>query len=274
MCEDEITEYNKQQWDALVDAGVVCSRLILDMTREQALALVDEDGVLGELQGRTVLCLANGGGQQSVAFALLGAQVTVVDQSDKQLERDREAAKHYGFDIRLVQGDIRDLSALGEAEFDIVAQGYSINYVSRIDSVFDEVVRVLKPGGKYELACHNPFVHGSWVDGCWGSDWQKEDLWKGEGYPIRLPYVEGAEITTWDQHWNFFNADGVEKRVRSPQEFRHLLSTIVNGLIDRGLTILRIREEPEGDPNAEPGSWEHYVSFAPPWLTIWSQKKD
>ena len=39
-----------------------------------------------------VLCLAAGGGQQSVAFALLGANVTVFDLSETQLEHDRLAA--------------------------------------------------------------------------------------------------------------------------------------------------------------------------------------
>ncbi len=274
MLNNRITAYNKRQWEALVDAGVPCSRPVLNMTLEQARSLADKHGILGELHRRTVLCLAQGGGQQSVAFALLGAQVTVFDQSEKQLARDREAAEHYGFEIRTVRGDIRDLSAFDEGEFTVVSQGYSINFVPQVDRVFDDVARVLRAGGKYELMCHNPFVHGSWVDGCWGSRWPKEDLWKGEGYPIRLAYIEGAEITTLDPHWNFFDGDGNPRRVPSPQEFRHLLSTVINGLVDRRLAILKIVEWPEGDPNSEPGSWDHYVSFAPPWLTIWSQKEE
>ena len=273
MSEDDTTAYNKRQWDRLVDAGVVCSRPVLVMTVEQAKALVDPHGLFGLVKGTEVLCLANGGGQQSVAFSLLGARVTVFDQSEVQLAHDLEAAAYYGHEIRAVQGDIRDLSTFSDAQFDIIAQGYSINYVPEVDAVFNGVARVLRPEGKYELACHNPFVHGSWVDGCWGSRWRIEDLWQGEGYPIRLPYIEGARVTTWDPHWNFHDADGNERRVQAPQEYRHLLSTIVNGLADRGLGILRIREEPEGNPKAEPGSWDHYTSFAPPWLTILSQKK-
>ena len=274
MSDGEMTEYSKRQWDALADAGVVCSRPILDMTRERACAMVDDQGLLGDIQGLKALCLAQGGGQQSVAFALLGADVTVFDQSEKQLPRDREAAAHYGFEIRAVQGDIRDLSVFGNEEFDVVSQGYSINYIPEVAGVFDEVTRVLRPGGKYALDCHNPFVHGSWIDGCWGSKWRKEDLWRGHGYPIRLPYVEGAKITTCDPYWHFMDADGNEKRVSSPQEFRHLLSTIMNGLIQRGLMIVGFFDEQDGSPEAEVGSWDHYVSFAPPWLTIWAQKKE
>ena len=275
MTDKNATEYNKRQWNALADAGVVCSRPIFNMTADRAHEIVDDEGLLGDLAGRRVLCLANGGGQQSVAFAFLGAEVTVFDHSVKQLAGDRLAADHYGFTIRTVEGDIRDLTDFEDGGFDIVSQGYSINYVPKIDAVFDGVARVLRPGGKYVLACHNPFVHGSWVDGCWGSSWRKEDLWKDIGYPIRLPYVEGSEITTWDPYWNFHDADGNEKRLPAPQEYRHLLSTIVNGLIDRGLMLLRIQEdgESERDPEAEPGSWEHYQYFAPPWMTVWSEKR-
>ncbi len=168
--------------------------------------------------------------------------------------------------------DIRDLSDLENEAFDIVSHGYSINYISETDAAFDGAVRVLCPGGKYVLHTHNPFLHGSWIDGCWGSSWKKEDLWKGIGYPIRLPYVEGAAITTRDPYWNFHDAEGNKKRVPAPQEFRHLLSVIVNGLIGRGLKLLRIEESSGGDPEAKPGTWEHYQYFAPPWMTFWWEK--
>ena len=274
MTFEDADSYNRRQWEALVAAGVVCSRPMVAVTEDQARAFVDRHGALGTLRGRRILCLANGGGQQAVACAVLGGEVTSLDQSEGQLARDREAATNLGVPIRTMQGDMRDLSPLGDAAFDLVLQGYSINYVPAIGSVFDEVVRVLAPGGLYELTFHNPLAHGSWIDGCWGSRWPRNDLWRREGYPIRLPYVEGAPITTLDQHWNFFDAEGHARRVRSPQEFRHLLSTVVNGLAARGLTILRLEEGPAGDPTAEPGTWEHYVSFAAPWLTIWSRKQD
>ena len=59
-------------------------------------------------------------GQQSVAFALLGTKVTVVDLSDAQLERDRGGAAQLGLDLSTLQGDMRDLSHLDAARFDIV----------------------------------------------------------------------------------------------------------------------------------------------------------
>ena len=45
--------------------------------------------LIDKIAGKGVLCLAGGGGQQSAAFALLGAKVTVLDFSETQLERDK-----------------------------------------------------------------------------------------------------------------------------------------------------------------------------------------
>ena len=66
--------------------------------------------ILSDVEGKDVLCLASGGGQQSAVFGLLGAQVTVVDFSEKQLDGDRKAAAHYGYEVTTIQTDMRDLS--------------------------------------------------------------------------------------------------------------------------------------------------------------------
>ena len=55
-----------------------------------------------------MLCLACGGGHQSIAFALLDANVTVFDLSEDQLNRDREAATRFNVDVKIVQGDALD----------------------------------------------------------------------------------------------------------------------------------------------------------------------
>ncbi len=57
----------------------------LDLDVSSARRLLDPDGIMDEVEGKRVLCLASGGGQQSAAFALLGAEVTVFDISETQL---------------------------------------------------------------------------------------------------------------------------------------------------------------------------------------------
>jgi 2-polyprenyl-3-methyl-5-hydroxy-6-metoxy-1,4-benzoquinol methylase len=65
--------------------------------------MIDPEGRLGNVASKDVLCLACGGGQQSIAFALLNANVTVFDLSEGQLNRDREAADRFNVDIKIVQ---------------------------------------------------------------------------------------------------------------------------------------------------------------------------
>jgi hypothetical protein len=47
---------------------------------------------------------------------------------------------------------------------------------------------------------------------------------------------------------------------------------VVNGLIERGFILLGLWEEDFGDSDAEPGTWEHFKAYAPPWLVIWARK--
>ncbi|MEL6805530.1 MAG: methyltransferase domain-containing protein [Bacteroidota bacterium] len=267
------SDNNEAIWDELVANDVLCSRPKFDLTPDSARTYLNREKWYGaDLNGKKVLCLACGGGQQSIAFALLGAELTVVDFSAPQLEKDKLIAERLNQPLRIIKADMRDLSMLADAEFDIVYQPYSINYVPNVDPVFDEVARILKPDGFYDLMLHNPYVHGSWKDGSWGSEWKAEELWREKGYPIWQPYRDGEPIQTDDPHWNFATQAGEEVRIQSPQEYRHTLSSILNGMIRRGLTILSFEEEIGEEYDAPVGSWEHYCSVAPPWLYVIGRK--
>lgn len=265
---------NEKIWDQLVRNDVLCSQPKMDLTPETAKAYLSRIALYGEsAAGKQVLCLAGGGGQQSIGFALLGAQVTVVDFSSEQLKKDKLAAEKLGQEIRICKADMRDLSMFESEEFDWIYQPYSINYIPDITPVLEEVSRILKPGGLYDLMLHNPFVHGTWKDGCWGSEWKKAELWEEKGYPIWQPYQEGSPIHTSDPHWNFTNQHQENVRIPSPQEYRHTLSTLLNGLISRRLDLVHFQEEVGSAADSEPGTWEHYKSCAPPWLYVLSRKR-
>lgn len=257
---DEIARYNMGRWNELAEAGVAYARPYLDLDERSARDLVDPDGVIGELKGKDVLCLAGGGGQQSAGFSILGANVTVFDLSDVQLERDRQAASHYGIDLRTIQGDMRDLSVFADDSFDVVWHAHSINFVPDAREVFRQVVRVLRPGGVYHVSCVNPYFIN--VD--------PKD-WTGDGYPLRDTYGDG-EIEIADPYWTFSDPDGADRRVRGPREFRHTLETLVNGMIELGFNIVKLREYGDYDRDAdlEPGTWDHFQSIAPPYLTFWA----
>ena len=261
---DEYSEMNRERWNALADANVEYSRPFLDLTVEEARASVTRYGVLDDVAGKRVLCLAGGGGQDSAAFGLLGAEVTVLDLSDVQLERERQAAEHHGYQVTTQQGDMRDLSAFADGVFDIVWQTYSINFVPSVAPVIKEAARVLKPGGIYFLQFANPFVHS--VD---------NEHWNGTAYPLQHLYIDGENLNRYYQHWDVEQPDGTSVKVASPHEFRHTLGTVMNTMVANRFVLLGLWEWMKTDEAAEPGSWAHYTQVAPPWFsTFWKLDED
>jgi SAM-dependent methyltransferase len=258
---DEIAEYNVERWRALVGAGALYARPLLNLDETSAREVVDPRGWLGELKGRRVLCLASGGGRESAAFAILGARVTVFDLSEEQLEQDRRAAAHYGLEVETLRGDMRDLSALDGDAFDIVSHSYSLNFVPDAHAVFREVARVTRAGGLYRFMCANPFAMGLGAKD-----------WDGRGYALKEPYVDGAAVEGVDEEW-VYEREGRET-VRPPREYRHGLGTLVAGLFESGFNVERVSEDENmhPDPAAEPGTWGHFMHFVRPWITFLARR--
>ena len=217
--------------------------------------------VVHDIRGKRVLCLASGGGQQSAVFGLLGAHVTVLGISEGQLQGDRVAATHYGYDVTLVKGDMRNLSMFLDASFDLVYQQISICFVPDVREVYQQVRRILIAGGTYAVAHINPAVFPTSFTG--GSNG-----WEGSGYRIAERYVGGPVRVT---------ADGVENMCEGEPtgEYRHLLKDIFGGLIEAGFRICEVVEDPRhlAEPSvAEGGSHEHFLSVIAEYFTIVSAK--
>lgn len=260
---DDVARHNQEQWDELARSRLEYTLPLLDLTQNEARRRVDPERILGKALGsfadKSVLCLATGGGQQSACFALLGAAVTVVDLSSIQLERDREAAAHYGYSLRTLHADMRDLSALDDDSFDLIYQAYSLNFVPAVGPVFAEVARLLRPGGIYQMQWANPFTQS--VD---------DQAWDGETYLLHHPYRDGFEVSSYYPTWDLEDGVGGWRSISSPREFRHILSTVINQLVAGGFVILRLQEAMSAEEEPEPGTWEHYKSVAPPYLTLWA----
>ena len=253
--QDKVGATNKQHWERLVAEGCGFTQPWLDLDR----ALL-QDYIHGRLQdapepyillypasffagvgGKDVLCLASGGGQQSAVFGFLGARVTVVDLIEGQLEGDRAAAAHYGYQVTTLQADMRDLSTLNDGAFDLVYQAPSMAYVPDVRPVYAGVYRVLRHGGLYRVCFTNPATE--FVD--WNS-------WDGEGYRITKPYsdrIEGAK------------GGGAEGSI----QFRHTMADIFNGLVAEGFSIQQVEDDPQHraqrNAEAQPGSWEHWLTY-------------
>lgn len=213
--------------------------------------------MMENIQDQNILCLASGGGQQSVVFSLLGAKVTVLDLTPEQLEADQQAAKHYGYSVETIQGDMRDLSVLSKNHFDRIYQPISTLFVPELREVCSGVARVIKNGGLYFSQYAAPLLYMAENKG-----------WDGKGYTLYVtePYIRGAILETENKKLNFTKGD-------SYSEFHHLLSDIINGLIAEQFQIRGVWENPRPDVNPpleqlKPGSEEHQARYLPFGLSV------
>ncbi len=257
MTHEDTLRIVEQHWDREVKAGCGWTLPALGLTREligeymarkrDALPGIEDSmephHLLAGVEGKDVLCLASGGGQQSAVFGLLGANVTVLDLCEGQLRGDRAAAEHYGYEVRTVKGDARDLSAFDDASFDLVYQAPGISWIPDLQALYRGVYRVLRPAGRYRVALANPAVHLA--------------EWDGIGYRITDRYKGGPVLR---------NPAGVENTAEGELtgDHRHLLRDSVGGLIDAGLVLRHFAEDPchlREPVTGEPGSWTHSQYF-------------
>jgi len=194
-----------------LDAGMVrqFARGELDPVPESLAKKGDFPGIdLSNVDGKDVLCLGAGGGQQSAIFGLLGARVTMLELSRRQLDGDLTAAAHYGYEITTIHADMQDPSCLANESFDIVYTTSSM-YVPDVRKLFAECARVLRPNGVLTMGLMQPAKQCRYLAGLVSDD----------------PYDPAAD-------------DAIE--------YIHYMDDIFNGLLDAGLSLKRVFDEDGG----------------------------
>jgi len=232
-----IQAYNREAWNEAVARGSEWSipvslaeveaarrgewRIIL--TPEKA---VPREWLPAELKGADLLCLASGGGQQGPILAAVGANVTVFDNSDAQLARDREVAARDGLTINTVRGDMADLSVFADASFDCIVHPVSNLFVPDVRPVWNEAFRVLRPGGVLLSGFMNPAFYLF-----------DADLAEDGNYVVsyKLPYSDLESLPP--EVLRRYAED------KQPLEFGHTLQDQIGGQIDAGFVITGFYED-------------------------------
>jgi SAM-dependent methyltransferase len=109
-----------------------------------------ELAVAGDLTGHTLLHLQCATGEDTLSWAVAGAQATGVDISDKQIALAQRKAADAGLAVRFVAADIYALPIdLQSATFDFVyTGGGALVWLPDLDRWAKAIVAALKPGGK------------------------------------------------------------------------------------------------------------------------------
>ncbi|MBS5825076.1 MAG: class I SAM-dependent methyltransferase [Clostridium argentinense] len=239
----DIIKHNSKAWDGEVKAGniwtkPVTSEIIEDAKKgEWGIYLTPTKKVprewFGDLNGKKVLCLASGGGQQGHILSAAGAEVTVFDNSKEQLKGDEYVAEREGFNIKTIQGDMRDLSYFEDEKFDLIVHPISNIFVDDILVVWKEAARVLKNNGTLVSGISNPINYIF--------DYKKLDKGIFE-VKYSIPYSDLENLSKEEMD------EFIEKNY--PFEFGHTLEDQIKGQIDAGFVITGFYEDTYGGKSA------------------------
>ena len=105
--------------------------------------------------GQSVLDVAAGNGNVTLAAARRGGEVTSTDYVPALLERGRARAAAEGFSIVMQEADAEALP-FADDSFDVVVSTFGVMFTPNQDKAAAELLRVCKPGGKIGLANWTP----------------------------------------------------------------------------------------------------------------------
>ena len=233
----EIREHNRRAWDRQVEGG---NRWTVPVGPEAIAAARDGRWTifltptkpvprewLPALAGRRVLCLASGGGQQGPVLAAAGAKVTVLDNSPKQLARDRQVAQGEGLALDTVQGDMANLHMFPDEQFDAVVHPVANVFVPDVRPVWNEAYRVLRPGGVLIAGFNNPALYLF--------DYPLFERTGERKVKYALPYSDAEQLS----------AEQIERyrQEGSPLEFSHTLEVQIGGQMAAGFVLTGFYED-------------------------------
>lgn len=189
---------------------------------------VPHDWFPGDMRGVELLCLASGGGQQGPVLAATGANVTVFDNSPKQLAQDASVADREGLALRTVLGDMRDLSVFADASFDLVFHPVSNLFCPELGPVWRECFRVLRPGGSLLAGFMNPDLYIFDME----AQEQRAELVVRH----QLPYSDLTHLSQ-EEREGLVGPD-------APLEYSHTLAEQIGGQLAAGFVLTAFAEAP------------------------------
>lgn len=175
------------------------------------------------LRGAKVLGLASGGGQQMPIFAAQGAECTVLDYSERQLESERMVAAREGYAIEIVRADMTKPLPFPDASFDLIFHPVSNCYIEDVQHVWDECFRILRPGGLLMAGLDNGFNF------LFGDEDEQEIRYSLPFNPLRDPKLM-EDLRQTD----------------SGVQFSHTLEEQIRGQIRAGFRLLDLYEDTNG----------------------------
>ena len=166
-----------------------------------------------------ILGLAAGGGQQMPVFSALGAECTVLDYSQKQIDSEIAVAKREGYTINTVKADMTKKLPFNNNTFDLIFHPVSNCYIEDVIPVWQECYRVLKKGGILMAGLDN------------GINFLFDDLESKLTYSLPFNPLKNPQLKE------------VLDKTDSGVQFSHTMNEQIRGQIQSGFSIKDLYED-------------------------------
>jgi ubiquinone/menaquinone biosynthesis C-methylase UbiE len=178
--------------------------------------------------GQSVLDVAAGNGNVTLAAARRWGKVVSTDFVPALLERGRERAAAERLDIEFQQADAEALP-FGDATFDVVVSTFGVMFTPDQERAAAELIRVCKPGGKIGLANWTP-------DGFIGQIFKTIGKYQPPPAGVKSPTLWGTESRIREMFGKQASAIRIEQRsfafrYRSAQHWLDVFKTYYGPLL-------------------------------------------
>ena len=180
--------------------------------------------------GKKVLGLASGGGQQGAILSAHGYEVTIMDNSRRQLMADQLVAEREGYSIELVKADMTKHFPFEDESFDWIINPVSNCYIEDLHNMWHESYRVLRKGGALMTGFTNPIMY------MFADEDMQPDAFSSLVCKFPLPY-----------NGRMLEAQGRIVISDEGYQFSHTLEAQLGGQLRAGFLIKDLYEDSEPD---------------------------
>ena len=165
---EQIRDQQKQSWNKFSAGWKKWDELVMDFLKPMGDEIIR---LLNPQKNDVILDVASGTGEPGLTIAakLSGGKVIITDLADHMLEIARENAESRGiYNIETVTCDVCDLP-FPDNTFDAISCRFGFMFFPDMLLAANEMVRVLKPGGKIATSVWNIPEKNFWVTAIMGT---------------------------------------------------------------------------------------------------------
>lgn len=204
--------------------------------------------LLPVLEGKTIIDLGCGYGENCIEFSRLGAREVVgVDISSKMLEIAEKENRDEK--IKYINRSMSDLSKL-DGKYDVVVSSLAIHYIEDFDKLLKDIYNLLNEDGIFIFSQEHPLTTALKDENHWSKDKDGNIL----HYNLSNYGMLGERKTSWI-------VDGVIK-------YHRTFSSIFNSLVEAGFIVEKVLEPIPSEEIIEKYPWYRKGYHKPDFLMI------